>query len=81
MGPTVRPTPNFIVMSVSLLETDRVGLCFTCQQARQVRTDRGSVFYQCQRSSVDPQYPKYPRLPVLHCPGYEAKADQAEPPN
>ena len=55
------------------LEGERVGLCFTCQHARVVRTDRGSVFYQCQRASTDPTYLKYPRLPVLRCPGYERK--------
>lgn len=61
-------------MSALSKEIDRVGLCATCKQARQVRTDRGSVFYQCQRSAVDPRYPKYPGLPVLHCPGHELKA-------
>lgn len=25
----------------------------------------------CERSKSDPAYPKYPRLPVLECPGYE----------
>ena len=25
----------------------------------------------CRRSREDPAYPRYPRLPVLACPGYE----------
>jgi hypothetical protein len=38
---------------------------------REIRTDRGSVFYLCQLSKADPKFPKYPRLPVLTCSGYE----------
>jgi len=60
-------------MSVNSSESERVGLCVSCQYARLVRTDRGSVFYQCLRSATDPRYAKYPRLPVRHCPGYEEK--------
>jgi hypothetical protein len=36
-----------------------------------MRSDRGSVFYLCERSLTDPAYPKYPRLPVLECAGYD----------
>jgi len=38
---------------------------------RNMESDRGSVFYLCQRSATNPAFPKYPRLPVLHCRGYE----------
>ena len=48
-----------------------MGLCVTCAHRREVPTKRGSVFYLCQRSKSDPAYPRYPRLPVLSCPGYE----------
>jgi hypothetical protein len=65
-------------MSSNFSESERVGLCFFCQQIRLVRTDRGSVFYQCQRSATDPRYPKYPRLPILRCPGYERKEEPPE---
>jgi hypothetical protein len=61
-------------------ESERVGLCLSCQHMRPVRTDRGSVFYQCQRSATDPTYPKYPRLPVLQCHGYEKKEEPPESP-
>lgn len=60
-------------------ENERVGLCFSCQHMRLVRTDRGSVFYQCQRSVTDPRYPKYPSLPVRQCAGYELKKN--DPPH
>ena len=60
-------------MTSTSQESDRVGLCFVCRHSRVVRTDRGSMFYQCQLSTTDPRYPKYPRLPVLSCPGYELK--------
>jgi len=38
---------------------------------RQIQSDRGSIFYFCERSTTDSSYPKYPRLPVLQCAGYE----------
>jgi hypothetical protein len=40
-----------------------------------IESERGSVFYLCQRSRTDPAYPKYPRLPVLRCAGYERRED------
>jgi hypothetical protein len=49
------------------------GLCDTCSHQQQVRNTRGSVFSLCTRSRDDPAYPRYPRLPVLSCPGYERK--------
>ena len=54
----------------------KVGLCRSCRHARVVRSDRGSVFYQCRRSFTDPAYAAYPRLPVLRCPGYEREASE-----
>ena len=60
-------------MSTLDLDAERVGLCFSCQHARVVRSDRGAVFYQCQLAATDPRYAQYPRLPVLRCPGHEVK--------
>lgn len=54
------------------------GLCATCAHVRRVTSDRGSVFYLCQLSEVDPSFPKYPRLPVLKCGGYDREADAAK---
>jgi hypothetical protein len=53
-------------------ERARVGLCYVCRQARRIRSDRGSVFYFCQRSQTDPRFPKYPRLPVNSCSGFDS---------
>jgi hypothetical protein len=36
-----------------------------------VRNTRGSTFSLCRRSREDPAYPRYPRVPVLSCPGYQ----------
>ena len=36
-----------------------------------MRNDRGSVFVLCERSRVDPAFPRYPRLPVLACSGFD----------
>ena len=38
---------------------------------RLIKSDRQSKFYLCERSATDPSFPKYPRLPVLQCGGYE----------
>ena len=46
------------------------GLCDNCVHQQLVHTTRGSTFSLCKRSKTDPDYPKYPRLPVLQCPGY-----------
>jgi hypothetical protein len=37
---------------------------------------RGSVFSLCGRSKTDDRFPKYPRLPVERCPGYERKTSE-----
>ncbi len=50
------------------------GLCDSCAFQRVVPNTRGSVFSLCNRSREDPAYPRYPRLPVLDCPGYERRA-------
>jgi 3-isopropylmalate/(R)-2-methylmalate dehydratase large subunit len=48
-----------------------IGLCGSCRHAAVVRSDRGSVFYRCERSRSDPRFPRYPRLPVVACIGYD----------
>ncbi len=47
------------------------GMCDACRHQKLIRTGRGSVFSMCERSKREPAYPKYPRLPVLACPGHE----------
>jgi hypothetical protein len=47
------------------------GLCNTCEHQRIVSNTRGSVFSLCERSRRETAYPRYPRLPVESCDGYE----------
>jgi hypothetical protein len=47
------------------------GLCDRCRHQQLVPNTRGSVFSLCERSRTDPAFPRYPRLPVLSCPGFE----------
>ena len=50
------------------------GLCATCVHMRELTSDRGSIFYRCALSDSDPRFPRYPRLPVLLCDGYQPPA-------
>jgi hypothetical protein len=54
--------------------TPATGLCASCRHATMVVSDRGGRFVRCERSRTDPAFPKYPRLPVAACAGYERKA-------
>jgi hypothetical protein len=47
------------------------GLCAMCRHRRVIVSDRGSRFVQCALAAVDPRFPRYPRLPVVACAGYE----------
>ena len=51
-------------------EDPTVGLCARCRHARRVTTPR-SLFWLCERSREDANYARYPRLPMLSCPGFE----------
>jgi hypothetical protein len=55
---------------VSQADTKSAGLCASCGHARRVTTPR-SEFLLCEKSRTDSSYARYPRLPVLSCPGYE----------
>ncbi|PYV84451.1 MAG: hypothetical protein DMG93_04685 [Acidobacteria bacterium] len=52
-------------------ERVRVGLCTDCQHMRRVESERGSRFYLCERALSEPEFAKYPRLPVVKCSGYK----------
>lgn len=54
------------------------GLCATCRHVRRAGNRRGSTFYRCALSEVDPRFPKYPRLPVLQCMGWEREERAGE---
>jgi hypothetical protein len=51
------------------------GLCDACVHQRVIRNTRGSEFSLCERSRTDPAFPRYPRVPVLECRGFERRAD------
>jgi hypothetical protein len=45
---------------------------------RRIESAGGSQFLRCERGLVDPQFPKYPRLPVLSCRGFEEGEPQVD---
>lgn len=49
------------------------GLCSACRHASVKSTNRGTTYLRCTRAAWDERLPKYPRLPVLQCPGFEPK--------
>lgn len=53
----------------------KAGLCDTCRHQRIVRNTRGGAFSMCERAKFDERYPKYPRLPVERCPGWERASE------
>lgn len=54
------------------------GLCRTCVYSRVLTSARGGRFYLCRMSRRDPSFPRYPRLPVTTCAGYERRRTDAE---
>lgn len=49
------------------------GRCRSCRHARLKASER-SVFLRCSLADTDPRFPRYPRLPVVACDGYEPAA-------
>jgi hypothetical protein len=58
---------------------DPIGLCAACRHVRVVQNTRGSTFYLCRLAEEDARFPKYPRLPVLRCAGYDSAKKIEEP--
>jgi hypothetical protein len=56
------------------------GLCGSCIHCRPVTSRGGSRFFLCRLSAVDPAFPRYPRIPVLRCRGYEPDSVQPSGP-
>ena len=47
------------------------GLCAACRHAKLNETRRGTAYLRCTRAEWDAALPRYPRLPVTECPGFE----------
>ncbi|MGH9682446.1 MAG: hypothetical protein ACRD4S_02395 [Candidatus Acidiferrales bacterium] len=56
------------------LDRHRAGLCADCMHSRQIQSLRGSVFLLCGLSAANPEFAKYPRLPVVVCSGHKPMA-------
>ena len=58
------------------------GLCDACRHLKRLASSRGSTFYLCLLSEQNAAFPRYPRLPVLRCGGFEKaeKADEGQRP-
>ena len=52
---------------------DFVGLCSGCAYGQCVGHPRkGKAYWRCDKSVQDTRFPKYPRLPIIECLGFEA---------
>jgi len=54
-------------------DSPSAGLCAHCFHSRRIESAHGSVFILCELSLTDPNFAKYPRLPILTCDGYAKK--------
>ncbi len=50
--------------------TPPAGRCADCLHLRLLRSGR-ELFVRCLRAETDPDYPRYPALPVVECAGHE----------
>jgi hypothetical protein len=53
------------------------GLCDSCRHQKLVGNTRGSRFSLCELAKTDPRFPKYPRVPVAACNGYDKRRETA----
>ena len=58
---------------MSIPTSNRGSLCPLCKFVREIRSDKGSTFWQCTLSKKDARYGKYPPQPVLRCDGYRER--------
>lgn len=49
------------------------GLCEGCRHSRVVASAKGRTYLLCERSFSDPEFSKYPAIPVTQCAGFEQK--------
>ena len=64
--------PLNLEMKVARDDVLEIGLCLDCVYSKRI-DGKTQTYYLCERSFTDPNFPKYPRLPVRQCSGYEQK--------
>ena len=69
---------RFMVSDKRADDRSRLGLCADCLYSKPIESARASKFYLCGLSTIDPAFPKYPRLPVVQCSGFKGTAAQAQ---
>ena len=52
----------------------KVGLCAGCRYVHVIQSARGSFFLMCKLAKTNPNFPKYPELPVIQCAGFQPPA-------
>lgn len=50
------------------------GLCARCGHRREVTSARGTRYVLCALSRTDDRFPRYPRLPVRSCSGFDPRS-------
>jgi hypothetical protein len=58
------------------MDQPRFGLCDQCAHQKLVKSGRGSLFSMCTLGLKDPNWPKYPPIPVSACPRFEREVGQ-----
>ena len=53
------------------------GLCGFCRHAKLNETRRGTAYLRCTRAAWDTTLPRYPRLPVTQCAGFERREESS----
>jgi hypothetical protein len=80
-GKRTGPTPSDGVRAWDAhgrMEAPRFGLCDQCVHQQLVKSGRGSVFSMCRIGLKDPDWPKYPQMPVVRCSRFEQVVGQPQ---
>ena len=52
----------------------KVGICLHCNFVSEIVSGKGSKFIQCKKHFTNKDFPKYPKLPVKFCTGFQIDA-------
>jgi hypothetical protein len=70
---SLRLMPDQPPDAVRLMLGMEPGLCGACRHAKLSQTRRGTAYLRCTRATWDAALPRYPRLPVTQCAGFEQR--------